>query len=155
MHLLHSSSPWWHQWTNYFAMLPPWAAPRERESLGEGDAILCFGTLFGFNKSQQVPGVQIAPKETWCLDWCMYKLCGERRFIVSHSGIYWLNSIHTVVSLIRGLFWCTVAHPPCHFPMNWGSFFKTVDRIRCDKELLDKAQGFADAGNISEEQALK
>lgn len=49
----------------------------------------------------------------------------------------------------------TVAHTPCHFPMNWGSFFKTVDRIRCDKELLDKAQGFADAGNISEEQALE
>lgn len=55
--------------------------------------------------------------------------------------------------MIRPTLW--VAHTPCHFPMNWGSFFKTVDRIRCDKELLDKAQGFADAGNISEEQALK
>ena len=53
--------------------------------------------------------------------------------------------------MIRPTLW--VAYSPCHFPMNWG-FFKTVDRIRCDKELLDKAQGFADAGNISEEQAL-
>eukprot|EP00434_Breviolum_minutum_P015142 symbB.v1.2.013354.t1/scaffold942.1/size149982/5 len=40
-------------------------------------------------------------------------------------------------------------------PRKPGSFFKTVDRIRCDKELLDKAQGFADAGNISEEQAVE
>ncbi len=42
--------------------------PRERECLGEGDAILRFGTFYAFNKSQQVPGVQIAPKETWYLD---------------------------------------------------------------------------------------
>lgn len=34
-----------------------------------------------------------------------------------------------------------------------GGFFKTVDRVKCDRELLEKAQGFADEGNISEEQA--
>eukprot|EP00435_Cladocopium_sp_Y103_P071563 s737_g37.t2 len=40
-------------------------------------------------------------------------------------------------------------------PRKPGGFFKTVDRVKCDRELLEKAQGFADEGNISEEQAME
>ncbi|CAJ1352673.1 unnamed protein product [Effrenium voratum] len=34
-----------------------------------------------------------------------------------------------------------------------GSYFKTIDRVRYDRELLEKAEGFAGAGNISQDQA--
>ena len=45
-------------------------APRQSHSLGERDAVLCLGAFQRLPKGQQIPRIQIASQETWCLG-CM------------------------------------------------------------------------------------